>query len=237
MRRGRRRICNENLALIQVEQQEKEIAEKKVRVRKKKALTLEQKQAQCRSIREVKSCSECLRYRDCFEPGYHENRMKEPLNKGEQRLLTAIIVDACNEFMESWRKGNKNALEHNRRFLIEDERAFRWTLEQFHGEALVEAMTKKCIKKYGEFEPIYQAKVKLCNQKIKELKALIKKLKKEFDEWLITHNLKGVVLKDYLASIVDEKERKRVKKAIANARKPLTNAKSSLNEWEKKLNA
>ena len=149
----------------------------------KKVLTEEEK---CAKRRKVKSCDVCCHNKYCFGDG-----LKEETTIGEIRLGLAIIYGATEEYESDWKHARKNKLAWLNNW-FRSQMPTILSAEKIDGVALVEALEKRMIKKYGDFETIYQkfqakhkkilkelnAKLKLADTP-KERKALRKEILKE----------------------------------------------------------
>lgn len=124
----------------------------------------------CAMNRRVKECNQCLRYKYCLsgEP--------MPLNnlRGCARIGFGIIADVCLEYQRAYRNGAKGKKEWCEKWL-RSERPIILSAEQYDGVALLQAMERKCLKKYGSFEDVYNRVQLENNQKLQKLLAELKR--------------------------------------------------------------
>ena len=150
----------------------------------------------------------------------------EPLTKAEEHLLLAIVSDVCEDYQYAWREGAKNLLRECENFLKTD-KPYRYTLGKYDGSALLTRMNSNLLKKYGEFNKIYEAKVKRLTPILKGLYAELKVEKEILEKWEKEVGLFGVLVKDMTPA---------QKKEFNKHRVPVNKLRGKIGRMEDKLN-
>lgn len=129
---------------------------------------LNSERKECRHRRGVRACVKCCRYAECYEgkPQYDPNR---ELLYGEKRLGLAIIVSALEDYYHAYRCGYKNELQSIRLWLTKSEQVDILSAGEYDGIALDENAYRQCVKKYGDFEIIFEKKQAKLKEKLAEL--------------------------------------------------------------------
>ena len=127
------------------------------------------KKAQCRYKREVKSCKDCCRYKECQEgvlPDWNYEAMV--------RLGNAIVEDIGRAYCQYYKSGSKGLFNLYRNILLSTYPS-RITANTTDGEALENKLYIKCREKYGDFEELHKKRIAKYSKLIAEQKALLKK--------------------------------------------------------------
>lgn len=123
----------------------------------------------CAKRRKVSCCGSCCRFENC--------RDKKPVDfvnyDGCLQLGYAIIGDVCVKYEKAYQQGKRNLCKYYKNWLCST-RTTLLSAENYDGQALYDALERKCIKAYGTLDSIYKKKCNVIEGKIAEIKKQIK---------------------------------------------------------------